>query len=123
MADLMFFDTETRSLLDVTKVGAYKYAHHPSTQILVLNYAPDEDPTHLWSPEWAWGNAHGTVRDYEPVDFLDHIEDGGYVVAWNAAFDRLVFNKVAIERDWPLIDIKQTLCAQAQAEANNLPGQ
>lgn len=123
MTDFQFLDTETRSTLDVKTVGAHKYADHPDTTITVICHAPDDDWPRIWSPEWAWGNSiHSTYDEYEPTELLDHIEDGGYIVAWNAAFDRLVFNKVAIERDWPLIQIKQTLCAQAQAEANNLPG-
>ncbi len=119
MADIAFVDSETRSLFDVTQVGAYKYAHHPSTDVTVWGYALDDDPGQVWSPAWAWTQE----RRYEPEDLLDHVEDGGYVVAWNAYFDRHIWNEVMVKKyDWPYLRLEQVLCAQAQAEANNLPG-
>ena len=122
MPEIIYFDTETRSLLDVTKVGAHKYAYHPSSRVTVLCHAPDDDWPRIWSPAWAWGNSEHSTPDEDPTEFLDHIEDGGYLVAWNAAFDRLMWNTEARHHDWPEIQIDQILCAQAQAEANNLPG-
>ena len=50
----LFIDIETRSELDVTKVGAFAYAKHPSTEILCMAYAADEGPVHLWTPGGPW---------------------------------------------------------------------
>ena len=120
---LCFIDAETRSPADVTVCGAYTYAHHPETDILVWAYAFDDGPVQVWSPIWAWGN--DKIRPQkDPADLLKHIADGGLVVAWNAFFDRLIWNQVMVKKyDWILLPIDQVLCAQAQAEANNLPGQ
>ncbi len=119
MADIAFVDSETRSLLDVTVTGAYKYARHPSTEATVWGYALDDDPGQVWSPAWAWTQE----RRYEPEDLLDHVADGGYLVAWNAFFDRHIWNEVMVKKyQWPYLELEQVLCAQAQAEANNLPG-
>ena len=119
MAVIAYFDFETRSLADLPAVGGYAYARHPSTDILVIAYAFGDGPVQVWSPEWCWP---GDDPD-QPWDLLEHVERGGYMVAWNAAFDRRIWNYVC-ERlyDWPELKLEQVLCAQAQAEANNLPG-
>lgn len=41
---MIFADIETYSELDVTDVGAYAYAQHPSTEVLLLCYAIDDGP-------------------------------------------------------------------------------
>ena len=119
MAAIAFVDSETRSRDDVTVSGAYKYARHPTTDVTVWGYALDDGPVGLWSPPWAWAGR----PDVEPTALLDHIENGGLVVAWNSFFDRHVYNQVMPRLyGWPVIRLDQWLCAQAQAEGNNLPG-
>lgn len=44
------FDYETRSELDVTKVGAPKYARHWSTEIVCASWAVDDGPVQTWKP-------------------------------------------------------------------------
>lgn len=122
MSDIVFADAETRSLADLPAVGAYKYAKHLSTDVLVWGFAFDDELPQVWSPAWAWGNTDCSRPDVEPTALLDHIENGGYFVAWNAFFDRHIWNAVMVEKyGWPKLRIEQVLCAQAQAEANNLP--
>ena len=50
----LFIDIETRSELDVAKVGAFAYAEHPSTEILCMAYAADEGPVSIWLPGEPW---------------------------------------------------------------------
>ena len=38
----LYIDFETRSELDVSKVGTHKYAMHPSTEVILLSYALDD---------------------------------------------------------------------------------
>lgn len=38
----LFLDTETFSGVDLKKVGAYAYAEHPTTEIMICTYAIDE---------------------------------------------------------------------------------
>jgi len=124
MPTLCFSDSETRSLSDVTEVGAYKYAHHPSTEGIVWGWCFDDGPGKVWSPRWAWGNtvvAH--ADDEQPYELLKHVQEGGFMVFWNAFFDRWIWNAVMRPKyGWPKLYREQVLCAQAQAEANNLPG-
>ena len=119
MAEIAFIDAETRSPLSLPAVGAYTYAHHPQTDVLIWAWALDDDFERVWSPSWCWRDR----PDREPTALLDHIENGGYVVAWNAFFDRHIWNQVMPRLyGWPELRLDQVLCAQAQAEANNLPG-
>jgi len=116
--ELAFFDSETRSPLDVTVVGAYKYARHPNTECLVQAWAFDDEPGDVWSPIWAYDNKGDSI-----YPLYEHIRNGGYVVAWNAFFDRWIWNRVMVHKyDAPYLPLEQVLCAQAQGEANNLPG-
>src|SRR5262245_14990886 len=43
-------DYETRSPLNLSKVGANRYAAHPSTSILVVGYTVDDEPVQQWFP-------------------------------------------------------------------------
>lgn len=125
MSDFAFCDFETRSLADVTECGAYPYARHKSTDCLVLGWVFDQQPTgQVWSPAEYWGNSEFSTPDSEePTELLDHIENKGWFVAWNANFDRQIWNEVMMKHyDWPVLRQEQVLCAQAQAEASLLPG-
>jgi len=116
--ELAFFDSETRSPLDVTVVGAYKYARHMLTECLVQAWAFDDEPGEVWSPPWAYDAEHDSI-----YPLYEHIRNGGFVVAWNAFFDRWIWNTVMVNNyDAPYLPLEQVLCAQAQGEANNLPG-
>ncbi|QXL91317.1 DNA polymerase [Escherichia phage BF9] len=44
----LFLDTETFSGVDLKKVGAYAYAEHPSTEIMICTYAIDEGRVQTW---------------------------------------------------------------------------
>ena len=41
-------DYETRSRVDLRKVGAHRYAADPSTEVLCVAYAVDDGPVQLW---------------------------------------------------------------------------
>lgn len=119
MADVAFFDFETRSLANLPAVGGFKYSRHPSTDILVIAYAIGDGAAKVWSPEWCWPGDDPE----QPEDLLEHVRGGGFMVAWNCFFDRNIWNEVCVRLyGWPRLPVEQTLCAQAQAEANNLPG-
>lgn len=44
----LFLDTETFSAVDLKKVGAYAYAEHPTTEIMICTYAIDEGRVQTW---------------------------------------------------------------------------
>ncbi|QVD49047.1 DNA polymerase I [Escherichia phage UAE_MI-01] len=44
----LFLDTETFSGVDLKKAGAYAYAEHPTTEIMICTYAIDEGRVQTW---------------------------------------------------------------------------
>lgn len=118
---IFFGDTETLSLLDVTIVGAYKMSMHKSSEVTVLGGTYDDEPNgFVWSPPWAWHN--NSKDDHHLERLFDHINEGHLTVWWNAFFDRHMWNNILHRKyGWPYLPLEQVLCAQAQAEANNLP--
>lgn len=81
----IYLDTETFSELDVRKVGAYRYAEHESTEILMCAYAIDDDPVSI---------AVGPLELYEQFEPLLELAGQPDVlfVAQNATFDRVVIS-------------------------------
>jgi len=78
----LYLDTETRSELDLEVVGAYKYASHPSTELLMCAYAFGEEEIKLWEPH----------KSPIPDELFNALCDPfQIIVAWNSQFDRLVF--------------------------------
>lgn len=105
-------DFETRSAVDLRKTGVYKYAADPSTDIWCMAYkAPWSDDVLVWQP--------GDERD---IYLEDWIMAGGLLSAWNANFERTIWNEVMVGRyQWPDTRIKQWRCTMAQASAMGLP--
>lgn len=115
---ICFIDSETMSRKDIS-AGAYAYATDPSTDVLVWGWVfDDEFNAEIWSPDWAYPKRTGDVDR-----LIEHAANGGLFVAWNAFFDRWVWNAVMPRLyGWPETRLDQWLCAQAQAEGSNLPG-
>lgn len=104
-------DVETRSAVDLKKTGAYVYFDDPTTDLWCACYAFDDGSVETWVP-----------GEPCPDDVRQHIENGGRLVAHNAAFERLCFNKVLGPRHgWPVPDLEQWYCTTAMCLALALP--
>jgi len=88
----IYLDFETKSELDLKDVGAFKYAEHPSTDVLLLAYSTSEHKVNLWEP---------SMLKYKPLwDLVNDPETRLY--AWNATFDLLIWEHVMHRRyGWP----------------------
>lgn len=107
-------DFETRSELDVRKVGAYKYARHPSTIILCMAWSYD-NVTIL-----TWQNEMGATP--ELVKFLRAVRAGETLHAHNAEFEYNIWNVVGVKRHgFPPAPIEQFICDAANAARLALP--
>lgn len=104
----LYLDTETRSECDLFKAGAYSYARHPTTRVLILTYAIEDGEVQI-----------ATDMENLPQDFLDCFYNPDYtVVAHNAEFDRWVLQFVlGLE-----IPIERWYCTMAKAFTCGLPG-
>lgn len=106
---ILFLDFETRSAVDIKKCGADVYARDPSTDVMCMGYAFDDEPADLWNP------------DNDRVN--DHVSEGGTVVAHNAAFELAIWNHVMTRNYFcPQLKPEQMLCTMAMSYAMALPG-
>jgi DNA polymerase bacteriophage-type len=112
----LHIDTETRSAVDLGKVGSYLYARHPITDLRCASYGLVTEgvrsPIETWWP-----------GDPVPADIAAAAEDPDTVVlAFNNAFDRQIWNEILTPRyGWPAIPLVRHRCAQAAALARALP--
>lgn len=112
---LLHCDFETRSPLDLRKVGLHRYARHPDTDIWCLAVGfDDEEPTLCAPNNWSM-----TQQDR----MFAHVQGGGTVVAHNAPFELEIWNQIMVPRyGWPELKPEQMFCTMAQCYAMALPG-
>ena len=100
----LWVDFETRSACDLKAAGVYNYAQDPSTDVLCMSWAFDDEDVQTWLP-----------TDPFPESVRNH---KGLIYAHNAAFERLIF--------WYVLqinfDLTQFVCTATQARANCAPG-
>jgi DNA polymerase len=108
MAGRIVLDVETRSTLDLKKVGAARYAAHPSTDVWCVAWALDDGPVQLWIPG-------------DPV--AAEIADASEVIAHNAGFERAIFRHILTKPPhyWPDIPLDRWRCTMAAGLALALP--
>lgn len=102
-------DFETRSELDLTRVGAEKYARHPSTRVLCASYSLDGHAVRRWRP-WAGEEMPITLKKALLTDDV-------IIRAWNAAFERQILKHVV---KIP-VEPRRFRCTQARARSMALP--
>lgn len=105
-------DFETFSGADLRKVGHYRYAEDPSTEILLCSYYREG-----WLEEKLWAPFEGEPL---PDDLRDIFEDEETtIVAWNAAFERQITRCCLPQFDVP---VTRWRCAMVDAMAVGFPG-
>jgi DNA polymerase len=115
-------DFETRSACDLKTAGAWKYAAHPSTEIICLAVKPDNMTPYLWAPD--------KFLHYKPVSVcslnFDEIEDIIYqsdiIEAHNVTFERAIWHHVMAGRHgFSDLPVEKLRCSAAKAAAYALP--
>ncbi len=106
---VLYCDFETRSRCDLPSRGVYNYAQDPSTQVLCMSYAFDDEDVQTWTPDQPFPTR---VAIYN-----------GQIRAHNAAFERLMFWYVICpDFGVPEPALERFYCTAAQARANCAPG-
>lgn len=117
-------DFETRSRIDLPKRGAYIYAQDPSTEVICLGWAFEEEPVTVWRPGQPFPER---VREH----YLRCREAAGdplhpyarSIHAHNAQFERLInWFVLCPDYDLPEPPLEAFYCTAAQARARALPG-
>lgn len=107
---ILHCDFETYSEADIREVGGSRYARDPSTEVLMLSYALDDEPVKLWVP------AEGEPW---PEDLQEYLADPKIEIhAFNAPFEYNIFRHV-LGIDLPLERFK---CVMVMAYALSFTG-
>jgi DNA polymerase len=104
---IVSIDFETFSECDIRAAGAWAYADHPSTEVLCLAWAVNDEPPQLWTPGMP-----------APTELFGLIERGAEVWAWNSFFELAIWKQVLM---WPSIPIEQWNDTAALAAAQAYP--
>lgn len=110
----LFLDTETFSGVDLKKVGAYAYAEHPTTEIMICTYAIDEGRVQTWDC------TESPTMPRELRKALRHVsrKKAKIVMANGLLFDRLV-----IREKWGIdLPVRQIEDTMIMAFRHALPG-
>jgi DNA polymerase len=111
-----YFDAETYSAIDLTRVGSWLYARHPTTDVRCVSYCLVTDGVR--GPIETW-------RSGEPVPqaaFIVARNSDAEAIAFNNAFDRQIWEQILTPRyGWPAIPFERHRCAQAAALSRALP--
>jgi DNA polymerase len=108
----MGIDYETFSEVDLRVAGLHNYATHSSTGAHCMSYG--SDPEHVKT--WIEGESF-------PEDLAAHIESGGTITAWNAAFELAIWNLCCTRKyGWKPLPVSQVRCSMVRAYAMALPG-
>jgi DNA polymerase bacteriophage-type len=105
-------DYETRSRVDLRKVGVHRYAADPSTEVLCAAFAVDDGPVQLWR-----------LGAPCPVELFEAEANPSWcVAAHNDAFETAVEQHVLHPHNgWPIVPLERHRCTQAMCLAVGLP--
>ncbi len=108
---VLSIDFETRAVVDLRKTGVYPYAEHPLTDIWCMAWAFDDEEPVIWTP-----------GEPLPRDIRRHISEEGEIRAWNAAFERIIWDRIMVRTyGAPGVFLDQWVCSAAEAAAMSLP--
>jgi DNA polymerase bacteriophage-type len=115
---ILSIDFETRSSVDLRRSGVYPYAADPSTDLWCMAFAFGDEDVELWVP-------HEHPYNYftePPQRIVEHIRNGGELRAWNAQFERVIWNRILAPRyGFPVPELEQWHDTAAEAAAMALP--
>lgn len=93
---MISFDFETKSFADLTKVGAWAYSEHPTTDVICACWGIESEPIQEW-----WPDKNETSE--MPRDLAEAINSGHLVEAHYVAFERSIWmNVMARKYGWKI---------------------
>src|SRR4030095_8686271 len=97
----VYFDSETRSTLDLTKVGVHRYARCPDTDVICTTWAKAGDgKVKLWKR-----------GELPPPELMHAVGAGARCFAHNMEFDFVIWNEVLARRHgWTRLPVEQIRC-------------
>jgi len=117
-------DFETKSLLDVKKVGAWEYSEHPTTDVWCLAVKEHGKSARVWwpTPLGFSFNPSKAIQFVPLAELFALLEEADIIEAHNAEFERAIWTNVMAKKyGWPAIPFKKWRCSAAKAAACALP--
>ena len=90
---ILSIDFETTSLVDLKRTGVHTYGEHPSTRVICVAWAFDNDPVQV---------VHLKGSTWFPHEIVAHVRKGLPVRAWNAGFEWVIWN-TALKSMYPML--------------------
>jgi len=113
-------DFETRSQIDLRKVGAHRYAADPTTEVLCLAARKDQDDPVIWiNDKFNIFEADLPLIGFQKIVHL--IRKSAIVEAHNAEFEYAIWNECLTRYGAPPLPLEQFRCSAAMAAAMGLP--
>lgn len=109
---MIHLDFETRSTVNLLTDGGYVYAMDPTTDVNCVGWAIGDGEEAIWYPRW----------EPIPPKLLAAVNMGLVIAAWNANFERLIWNNVLVRYGMPALPITRFYCVAANARARGYPG-
>lgn len=110
----LFIDTETFSGVDLKKVGAYAYAEHPTTEIMICTYAIDEGRVQTWD---------ATESPTMPRELRKALRQVSRKKAKIVMANGLLFDRLVIREKWGIdLPVSQIEDTMIMAFRHALPG-
>lgn len=110
----LFLDTETFSGVDLKKVGAYAYAEHPTTEIMICTYAIDEGRVQTWD---------ATESPTMPRELRKALRRVSRKKAKIVMANGLLFDRLVIREKWGIdLPVSQIEDTMIMAFRHALPG-
>ena len=109
------YDIESRSTVNLTLSGAWKYAAHPSTSVLCMYIAVDDGEPEQWLPGDPIHAAFIAAAQH-PADWK--------LIAHNHEFERAIYELILMPRlGFPPIELAVQHCTQQLASRNAYPAE
>ena len=104
-------DFETRSRLDLSVVGSWRYSVDPSTEVLCFHWTMDDGEVERWRPGLP-----------PPRRLFRALEEGAVFEAHVAFFEWCIWHNVMVKRHgWPPLRSSHVVCTAARAAVACLP--
>lgn len=125
LKNVVFLDFETRSMVDITSTGAWKYAESETTDILCMVWAvEDQKPKLFIPPQFNDSFELETVSGREMIDEFQKLIANEEIlfVAHNAFFEKAIWHNILHSRyGMPAIPDDRWRCSAAVAASFALP--
>ncbi len=114
-------DFETKSELDLTGLGVYRYAEGDHAGIHCLAWKRPGEKPKVWVPSHLPRPV--ALHSDDPSELFDHIRHGGLIRGFNIEFEFVIWNHLLrrlIYLSIPKLHIEQLRCTMAQAAASSI---